>query len=520
MMAQETSTGLKPANDFLGYEPSPEMQYFSSQLTKQYDEKNIPLGQAIIKGINPQADQDARLQAADALKKASGTDQPQWINAIQSALNLNPRDVMISLNGGANVPTQAWDSAGNNWTKVFNERKTAQNPNGEVRYYVDSSGKQYSPEEAEKATGGPIVSLKEIPLTQQNFYKAKGVLAEKAAQTQAEEWNRVQKTGAIAAINAPVIIDTSNQLDSLYKQLLPLSIDPKTRELISGIGEMRTGNQKMYKSASDKLKEIVKGNSTAKNNEDLKNQTGGFTFGFNLNEKKQLVNSDGTTATANDIDKAMENEQRSSSSDNNVLARKNDLLNRAQMAAAKGELTNIDAIQMAINLEYQKSLAINKIEQAGGIGVAKPTLPQEVGDSFSLAWVKNRVNKDYGSLAQMYGDQVNTLRDSSRNTTPAIGQIENLVSNHPSVMQIMKQSPQEIKAFLKEAAPILNQIKAQEPTVVTNQPTVATPIAPRANAQIPNTPAGAKAPPTQIEIPAKKTEKPVLKSLSSIFGSK
>ena len=519
-MTQEAPTGLKPATDFLGYEPSPEMQYFSSQLTKQYDEKNIPLGQAIIKGINPQADQDARLQAADALKKASGTDQPQWINAIQSALNLNPRDVMISLNGGANVPTQAWDSAGNNWTKVFNERKTAQNPNGEVRHYVDSSGKQYSPEEAEKFTGGPIVSLKEIPLTQQNFYKAKGVLAEKAAQTQAEEWNRNQKLGAVATLNAPVIIDSSNQLAPLYKEILPYSLDPKTRELLNGIGEMRTGNQKMYKSASDKLKEIVKGNSTAKNAEDLKNQTGGITFGFNLNEKKQLVNSDGTTATTSDIDKAVENEQRSSLSDNSVTARKNDLLNRAQLLAAKGDLKVIDAIQMVINLEYQKSLAINKIEQAGGIGVAKPTLPNEVGDSFSLAYVKNHVNKDYGVMAKMFGEQVNALRDSSRNTTPAVGQIESLVSNHPTVTQIMRQSPQEIKAFLKEAAPILDQIKAQDAATVTNQPNVATPVAPRANAQIPNTPAGAKAPPNQTEIPAKKTEKPVLKSLSSIFGGK
>jgi hypothetical protein len=520
MMAQETPTGLKPSADILGYETSPELQYFSSQLAKQYDEKNIPLGETIIKGINPQADSDSRMQAAEAIKKASGTDQPQWINAIQSALNMNPRDLMISINGGANVPSQAYDVAGNKWTKVFNERKTAQNPLGEVRYYVDSNGKQYSPEEAEKTTGGPIVSLKEIPLTQQNFYKAKGILAEKAAQTQAEEWNRNQKLGAVATLNAPVIVDTSEQLAPLYKEILPYSLDPKTRELLNGIGEMRTGSQKMYKSASDKLKEIVKGNSAVKNAEDLKNQTGGITFGFNLNEKKQLVNSDGTTATTSDIDKAVENEQRSSLSDNSVTARKNDLLNRAQLLAAKGDLKVIDAMQMVINLEYQKALAINKIEQAGGIGIAKPTLPNEVGDSFSLAYVKNHINKDYGIMAKMFGDQVNALRQSSPNTTPSVGQIESLVSSNPNVAQMMRQSPQEIKAFLKEAAPILDQIKAQDAATVTNQPNVATPVAPRANAQIPNTPAGAKAPPTQTTIPATKTEKPVLKSLSSIFGSK
>ena len=89
-MADETNAGIKaPQKDFLGYEPSPELTYFSSRLAEDYDKKNLPLAEAIIKGANPQSDDKARMDAADAIKKAAGTDQPQWMNVIQSAINLN-----------------------------------------------------------------------------------------------------------------------------------------------------------------------------------------------------------------------------------------------------------------------------------------------------------------------------------------------------------------------------------------------------------------------------------------------
>ena len=521
-MADEinSSMGLKAQKDALGYTPSPDLQYYQSQLSKEYDEKHAPLAEAIIRGVNPQADPQAKLAAADALKKATGVDQPQYMNAFQSIVNMNPRDLMISLNGGANVPSQAYDDKGNRWTKVFNERKTAANPYGEVRHYVDSQGKQYSPEEAEKVAGGAIVSLNEIPLAQQNFYKAKNILASRAATTQADEWNRAQKIGAVATANAPVIIDTSNQLNDLYKQILPFSVDPKTRELLAGIGDMRTGNQRMLKTITEKLKEALKDNSVFKNNEDFRNQTGGFNFGFNLNEQKKLVNADGTNTSLKDIERASDSIQNSASTDNNVSARKADLMNRAQILAAKGELKNLDSIQMAINLEYQKALAINAIENAGGIGVAKPTLPHEVGDAFSLAWVKNRTNKDYGALAQMYGSQVKNLQATSRGNTPAVGDIETMVANHPDVVNGKRQAIQEISSFLKEAEPILSQIKNQSPSMIVGQPNASEPMpppkvaSPSVAASIAQ-PTGSR-PPVKVESEKPKTDHK--KVLTNIFG--
>ena len=520
-MADETNAGIKaPQKDFLGYEPSPELTYFSSRLAEDYDKKNLPLAEAIIKGANPQSDDKARMDAADAIKKAAGTDQPQWMNVIQSAINLNPRDVAISLNGGADVPTQAWDATGNKWTKVFNERKTAQNPTGELRHYLDANGKKYSPEEAEKAAGGPIVSMKEIPLSQQNFYKAQGISANKVAGAQAEEWNKAQKIAAAATVAAPVIIDTSNQLEDIYKKLVPYSVDPKTRELIAGIGDIRTGNQQSLSKASDKLKEIVKGGSTVKNNEDLKGQTGGFTLGFNLNEKKQLVNSDGTTATSSDIDRALENETKLNSSDRSVTARKADLLNKAQIAAAQGKLPNLDLIQMAVNLEYQKALAINSVEAQGGIGVAKPTLANEVGDSFSLGYVKNKINKDYGSLAQMYGDRVRELQQTSGGRVPAIGDVESMIANNPAVMRGKQQSVQDIKDFLKAAEPTLNQIPTQLEQSVIGQPGLAPgPVAPTKAPEVNvGQPAGSRPPAQKAEV--KKPAQDNKNVLDAIFGGK
>ena len=515
-MADENNVGIKaPQKDFLGYEQSPELNYYSSRLAEDYDKKNLPLAETIIKGVNPQADDKARLEAADAIKKASGVDQPQWMNVIQSAINLNPRDLAISLNGGANVPTQAFDSNGNKWTKVFNERKTAQNPLGELRHYVDSNGKIYSPDEAEKTAGGPIVSLKEIPLSQQNFYKAKGIAADKVAGAQAEEWNKAQKIAATAMANAPVIIDTSNQLEDIYKKLVPYSVDPNTRKLIAGIGDIRTGNQQSIKTASDKLKEYVKGNSAAKNFEDLKGQAGGVTFGFNFNERKQLVNSDGTVATTNDIDRAAENLSKSDSSDRSITARKAELMDKAQIAAAQGKLPNLDLIQMAVNLEYQKALAINAIENQGGIGIAKPTLANETGDSFSLAYVKNKIGKDYGSLAQMYGDKVQEYKQTARGQVPAIGDIEASISNNPAVMRGKKQSVQEIQAFLEAYKPILDKIPTQEEQSVVGQPGLAPgPVAPTKQPEI-GQPQGSR-PPVKTEV--KKSTTDNKKVLNDIFG--
>lgn len=514
-MADETKPGISASIDDLGYKEDPKLTYYSATLAEDYDKTNLPLAQKIIQGANPQADEKSRLEAADAIKRSSGTDQPQWMNVLQSVINMNPRDVAISLNGGADVPTQAWDSAGNKWTKVFNERKTAQNPMGELRHYLDSNGKKYSPEEAEKATGGPIVSLKEIPLAQQNFYKASGISADKVAGAQADEWNKTQKIAAVATANAPVIIDTSNQLDPIYKTLLPNALDPKTRELIAGIGDMRTGNQKIYKTASDKLKEIVKGSATVKNNEDLKGQTGGFTLGFNLNEKKQLVNSDGTTATLNDIDRAVANEQKSNASDSAVTARKTDLLNRAQIMAAKGDLPTLDLIQMAVNLEYQKALAINAIEAQGGIGIAKPTLANEVGDSFSLAFVKNKINKDYGSLAQMYGDNVQQLRQTSKGKVPAIGDVEAMIANNPAVQRGKDKSVAEIRAFLKEAEPILRNIPKQTQESILTQPGAGAVEPPKQAPTPAGQPAGSQ-PPVRKAVPAKSN----VSVLDEIFGGK
>lgn len=516
-MADESNTGIKLLpKDLLGYEPSPELSYFSSRLVEDYDKKNLPLAETIIKGVSPQADDKARLDAADAIKKASGVDQPQWMNVIQSAINLNPRDLAISLNGGADVPSQARDRNGNQWTKVFNERKTAQNPFGELRHYVDANGKKYTPEEAEKAAGGAIVSLREIPLSQQNFYKAQGISADKVAGAQAEEWNKTQKIAATAMANAPVIVDTSNQLEDIYKKLVPYSVDANTRALIAGIGDMRTGNQQSKEKAAEKLKEFVKGSSAAKNFEDFKNQTGGVTLGFNYNEKKQVVNSDGTVATTNDIDRALDSEKKSSTSDNAVSARKADLLNRAQIIAAGGKLPNLDLIQMAVNLEYQKALAINAIESQGGIGIAKPTLANETGDAFSLAYVKNKIGKDYGSLAQMYGDKVQEYKQTSRNQVPAIGDIESMITNNPSVMRGKQKSVQEIQEFLEASKPILDKIQPQTEQSIVGQPGLAPgPVAPTQPQATAGQPAGSR-PPVKPE--TKKSAADNKSVLNSIFG--
>lgn len=496
----DPGASLTAKKDFLGYALDPALQHFSTQLVKQYDEVNLPLAQSVAKAANPQATPEDRVKAAEAMKKMTGVDQPQYMNVFQAVLNGNIRDIGIAMNGGADIPSQAFDIQGNPWIKVFNERKTPQNPLGEIRHYVDSNGKKYTPQEAEKATGGPIVSKEEIPIANQNFYIAQGVNAKTAAQAQAVNWVQIQARSKAALENGSFIRDTSKQLDENFyndPSIIKASVDPKIRGLIAGINQIRTGNTKEFQSSVDKLKEAASGNLSFKDNQDLKNQTGGFNLGFNLNERKELVNSDGTKATTNDIERAVRAAKDSMSSNNAVESRQQNLLERAQIAAANYDPVLVNKIRQAINLEAQKSMAINAIEAQGGIGVARPSLAHEVGDDFALAGVKNKMSQNYGNLADYYGQKVSEFQQLYPSRTPGINDIANLMNDDPYIKESKKSAQQGMIDYSRKMESILREIKPQLPAEIIGQPGAETtgPVVPRAPTSLEvGQPAGSKPP--------------------------
>lgn len=513
------TTGIQVKKDFLGFQSDPQIDLMAKYSAEKYDKQYVPEAEKVVKAIQQPSPQ-SNIEAADAIQKMSGTDQPQWMNVLQSVINLNPREAAIFMNGGADVPTQAFDGSGKQWIKVFNERRSKQNPYGEERHYIDpETGKKYTRGELDKMGVGPVLSTQEIPVSQQNWYTAQGITAKQAAQAQIDRWNKTQTVAAEALINGPLIKDLSDQLEQSYNNpnFIKLSASPQVRELLAGVNEIRTGNSTAIRNSAETMKRFAKGDKKASEVNDSIKQTGGITFGLNYNEGKGWTNSEGKVVTVDDIEQAAKNAQSSLSSENQITSRKNDLLQKAQLAAAKGDLPSIDAIQNVINLEYQKSLAIQKIEDAGGIGIAKPSLAHEVGDSFSLAGVKNKMSANYGDLATLYGSQVKALKDSSPNKVPAIGDVEALIKSNPLVRESRAKTRASIEKYIADVEPVLKTITSTTPESVMRQPTAemtSQGVVPKMQQpEVSGAPAGARPPKQEKSAPTSKQ-----KVLKSIFG--
>ena len=501
--------GLKVDRDVLGYEPSPELKLMEASFARKHEEETAAPVQAFAQSLQ-QPSPENNIKAADALKKLSGVDQPQLMNAFYSVLRGNLRDVGIALTGGAPVPTQAYDSSGKEWIKVFNERRTEQNPNGEIRGYIDpSTGKKYTPDEIQALKVGPIMSVKEIPVQQQNFFAAQGITAKAAAQEQINSWLKNQKVAQAANANAPFLVDTANALEKELSDpnVIKMSVSGPGRELYAGINEMRTGNTSAISKSAETMKRFMKGDKKTNEVNDALKQGGGLNLGLQYHEGKGWTKSDGTVATEDDINQAASNAKSSMSSENAITARRDNLLQRAQLAAANGELKDIDRIQRIINLKYQQDIAIQDIENAGGIKIARPSLPHEVGDSFALLGVKNKLAKQYGELASVYSQTVADTMAQNPNSTPAIGTVEALLKNNPYVRQNREKTRADIERYIGEVEPMLSKIKGE--TTAIQQPSAEMTSTgggiPRSVAPAPvelGVPAGAKKPKAEAAAPS------------------
>lgn len=515
----EANIKKEDVKDF-GYQESPELQMLSASLKDKHDKQYMPLGQAIIGGMSPQATPNDRVAAGDAMKKLVGTDEPQWGNFFQSLINGNVRDMVISVTGGSDRPSQAYGPDGSTWTKVFNERGTKVNPQGEVRFYVDANGKKYSREEAEKIAGGPITSIAEIPLQSQNFYKAQGITQEAAARAQSTEWNARQTAASAALRNAPAIVDASIALDQIYKneKVIKASVNKDVKQLIYGISNMRTGDSRSLQQAVEKFKQFEKGQGTKQEYEDYRRQNGGLNLPITYNEGKGVKNSDGTTFTSNDLERNVETLKKNASSENAISSRKEDLMAKAQLVAA-GDMEIASLLQQAVNLEYQKSLAVKKIEDVGGIGIAQPNLRNEVGDDFVLTGVKNKLAKNYGQLAQEYGNQILGMKSEYQHRVPAIGEVDQRINSNERIRQIKDDNTRDALNYSREMTPFLRSLTPQSPTEVVSQPSVnlTAPVsAPAASVAPPPEKPRSAAPPKSVSPKSSTNNK---KILSSIFGN-
>lgn len=507
-MAEEIGSGLSLKNNPFSYEPSPELQAVNASQALKFQEQTAPLAKAVEIIANPQASGEDRVFAADQLKSVANRSEFRFADFIQSVLNLNIRDAIISATGGTHTRTEARDQDGNLYYKIFNQRITKQNPFGEVVGYEDSKFQPLSQKDLE---GKVIVSQVEVPLTQRPFYQANNISAKQAATAQAENWVKLQNKSALINSAYPELNDVIQQNKRLLPGLTSLSTDPKTRTLLAGASEMRTGYQTQVQASLEKLKEARNATEFNEAKEEFKRNSGGITIGINWTEGKGKTDTNRNVVSDTDIERIGRSAMSSISASNAITATRDNLLERAQALALEGKIQNFDAVQKYINNEYKKSLLINRIEDAGGIGIATPNIPFKTGDSFALAYAKNESDSAYSDLAKHFADKINERQARFGNTSPpGIGMIEAEVGQSPYVKDRKNLLFQDLEGFEKSYKPIAEEINkrsvspqllAQPSTATTNQGAAATPRVPA----LPEEPviAGAKPP---VAKPANKTE--------------
>lgn len=495
------------------FQISPMLQNVNSNVAAQHEAENAPKIQSIFAAANPNASGEDRLNAAAALKNAAGSEEFRGGDFIQSLIKGNVRDAYISATGGADVRTRAWDQDGKEYVKVFNQRASNVNPYGEVRRYETLDGK---PVDEASLKGKLITSQVEIPLTQQPFFQAQGLTAKDVAQSQSRSWINNQEIASAATLAVPELKALTADNRRVLKELQPMSVDPTTRSLLAGASEIRTGNSQQLQQASEKLKEFAKGKGTSAEFADFAKKNGGLTMGLNYNEGKGFTNSKGDTASENDLERNIQSTRNTMGSSSEVTARKNDLLERAQALALKGDLKNFNLVQRYINNQYKTANLIGGIEKKGGIGVAKPNLEFQTGDSFALAFTKNELDDAYADLADVVAKTVSLAQNELKGKIPALGDIEKAIATNPYVNSRKKQAFKDIEEFEKQNAATQAAISASQPSpTLLAQPGITPPVgaapAPAAAPTIgPARPAGSRPP---VAAPAKR-------SMSSILGGK
>ena len=507
MPQEDSNIGFKVSKD-IGFEISPQLQYVNSQVAAQHETETAPMIQSIMSAASPNATGEDRLAAAQQLKNASGSEEFRGGDFIQSLISGKPRDMYIAATGGADIRTRAWDQNGKEYVKVFNQRKSDVNPYGEVRRYETLDGK---PVDEASLKGKLITSQVEIPLTQQPFFQAQGLTAKDVAAAQSANWNNIQKTASNAILAAPELKSLTQDNRVVLKQLQPFSVDPATRTLLAGAAEMRTGNTQELQNATEKMKEFASGKATKDDFSKNEKTLAGLNTGLLYQEGKGFVDSNGKTLTTNDIERISSSRRDSMGSSSAVTARKDDLMQKAQALALKGQLKNFDLIQRYINNQYKTAKLVGDIEKHGGIGIAKPNLDFQTGDSFSLAFTKNELDDAYADLADMYSKTVSKAQQELGSNIPAIGRVESAIATNPFVKQRKQQAFADIKTFEESNAPVQQAISQQtvSPALVTQpgQPVPAPAVAAT------NKPSGSRPPVAAAPAAAKR-------SLSSILGGK
>jgi hypothetical protein len=511
----EMGQGLQVAPTSLGWGGNPELDQLNKTLEAQHYEEHAPVAKALMKATEPTATGEDHLNAANIVKNVSTSDEFRLSDLLGSLMKKDFGGVVKAINGGSDVTKEAYDSNGNRYLKVYNQRVSTANPLGELRRYMTPEGRVLTPQEIQKV--GPIATIDEIPMDQQPFFKANQVAAKDVAQTQAKDWLGKQTVGAKALINSGVIRDAANENKQLTKQLLPYSINPATNELLAGANEIKTGSSRNVQAQQEVLNRLAIGKATQSEWEDFKKKNGGINIPFSYHEGSGLTKGSGEKANREDLDQIQTSLQKGAMNESAITAKRDDLLEKARMLAAQGKIENFDLYARYINNQYKIARAMGDIESNGGIGIMQPNLEYQKGDSFSLAHTKAVLDETYADLAEQFGKKVIDVKNRYGNNVPGIGTVENELALDPTVFGRKKSAQSEVEKFLTENAPTLEKLNKQgvNPSLLT-QPASQAVAPPEPSVEVKARPIEGSVQPK----PSKSEEKKVKRALNELIPKK
>lgn len=475
---------------------NPALDAMNKQAEELHLRANMPAVQAVMKAASPQATPEDRVAAGDFFKTANEARVGDVLGAIA---DLNPRKLYIALTGGADVREIGYDAAMKPYEVIYNQRD-------ELRGYRDpKTGKMLSPEDLQ-AIGG-ITTKRDVTPERQKAFQAMGVTLADVAKARTEDYIMTKNAAAAAGANADLIEQLGKRNDELSKRLSPASLDPKTLAFIRGINNMRTGDSQTTRGVTDAINELTSGSKKWNDLSDSQKKLLGLNLGLQYNESAGKIQRNGKDVSNSELSKIGNTYEQSQSSDKAIESRQENMLARAQtMFAGKAELLN--DITELINNNAKISVAQNSIEKFGGIGVYRPNLPHQLGDSFMSARQKANSDEYYGAAARLFYEFVtNATANLPPGRVPDMGELRAKFAQSPE-LKAFKQAAIERSINLDrenaEIAKIVNERQAAEG--LTNEPTRA-PVAPPRNPTQPAAPrATQEAPraPTMADIRARR----------------
>jgi hypothetical protein len=494
--------GIKtPSN--LDWGQSQDFEQLNKDAADLHNRVYAPIVEKVMTAASGQGTPEDNIEVANVFKTAN---EARIGDVLAGIFKADPLRVYVGLTGGADVHERGYDGAGNQYGAVYNQR-------GELRGYKNLSNGKYLTEQ-ELAQIGPITSKSDITAERQQAFKSIGANLADVAKARATDFIKTQQLAGEAGANGGMIRELGAQNNEISKRLSPASLDPKTLALVKGVSSIRTGDEQQTRSTVDTLKQFANGNKASNELSKSAKDSIGLNFGLQYHQGRGWVDSKGNVASNEQLEKMGRQFEESQSSNKAIETRQQDMLQRAQiLAAGKPELLN--DITALINNNYKIAVAQNAIEQHGGIGVARPNLPQQLGDSFMSARQKAISDEYYGAASEaFYSFMEKRLKNIPAGRSPDIGALRAEFAQSPEMARLRKNAAEQSHIVDKENAVISSEIGQRQATQGLTNETGREAVAPRENARSNMGPQGSRPP---VAAPA--TEAPQRRSLAEIRQS-